>query len=92
MGDGSVFTEDAGFKLLLGQTEEFPLLQVSLTQHSRYNLFCQDKHMSITPGKKHNVEVFGSQITTSRNPSTWKFEGRLICSDMGMADDFLQAF
>ena len=33
VGDGSVFTEDAGFKLLLGQTEEFPLLQVSL-------LFC----------------------------------------------------
>ena len=30
VGDGSVFTKDAGFKLLLGQTEEFPLLQVSL--------------------------------------------------------------
>ena len=30
VSDGSVFTKDAGFKVLLGQTEEFPLLQVSL--------------------------------------------------------------
>ena len=30
VSDGSVFTKDAAFKLLLGQTEEFPLLQVSL--------------------------------------------------------------
>ena len=29
VSDGSVFTEDAGFQLLLGQTEDFPLLQVS---------------------------------------------------------------
>ena len=34
VSDGSVFTKDAGFKLLLGQTEEFPLLQVSLLSFS----------------------------------------------------------
>ena len=29
VSDGSVFTEDAGFKLILGQADDFPLLQVS---------------------------------------------------------------
>ena len=29
---GSVFSEDAGFKLLLGQVDEFPLMQVLARQ------------------------------------------------------------
>ena len=41
------------------------------------HLYFQIKHISVPPGKKHSVEVFGSHITTSRNPSTWKLEGKL---------------
>ena len=36
----------------------------------------QADHNSLSPGKTHSVKVFGSHITTSRNPSTWKLEGR----------------
>ena len=89
MSDGSVFTKDAGFKLLLGQAEEFPLLQVSLLPFTMLIILTfhlQADHISLSPGKKHSVKVFGSHITTSRNPSTWKFEGRLLsefaCSDV----------
>ena len=32
VSEGSVFSEDAGFKLLLGQVDEFPLMQVLLRQ------------------------------------------------------------
>ena len=28
VSEGSLFSEDAGFKLLLGQVDEFPLMQV----------------------------------------------------------------
>ena len=41
------------------------------------NFYFQANHISLTPGKKHSVKVFGSHITTNRNPSMWKFEGRL---------------
>ena len=37
----------------------------------------QADYISLSPGKTHSVKVFGSHITTSRNPSTWKLEGRL---------------
>ena len=41
------------------------------------HLYFQIKHISVPPGKKHSVEVFGSHITTSRSPLTWKLDGML---------------
>ena len=81
VSDGSVFTKDAGFKLLLGQADEFPLLQVSQMRNltiQKEDHFQAD-HISLSPGKKHSVKLFGSHITTSKNPSTWKLDGRLLC-------------
>ena len=80
VSDGSVFTKDAGFKLLLGQADEFPLLQVSQMRNltiQKEDHFQAD-HISLSPGKKHSVKLFGSHITTSKNPSTWKLDGRLL--------------
>ena len=38
----------------------------------------QADHISLSPGKTHSVKVFGSHITTSKNPSAWKLDGSLL--------------
>ena len=34
----------------------------------------QASHISLSPGKKHSVQLQGTHITTSKNQSAWKFE------------------
>ena len=91
VSDGSVFSDDASFQIFVGQAEEFPLLQaptnpiaafVNCTVNSCLlaNGGCfifQARHLPVSPGKKHTVEVSGSHLTTSKNPASWKFEGKV---------------
>ena len=82
MSDGSVFTKDGGFKVLIGQNEDFPLLQVSFTNDLRHSKMknLQANHISLSPGKTHSVKVFGSHITASTKKSLWKLEGNFLLS------------
>ena len=73
-----MFNEDAGFRLLVGQNEEFPLLQVKYIAKEyciTLSIYDQARHIPLSPGKRHSVEVSGSRITTSKNPKQWRFEG-----------------
>ena len=97
MGLSSLRTPDSNF--FLDKLKSFLSYRFSRVYHNIDNNLCfQADHISLTPGKKHNVKIFGSQISTNRNPSTWKFEGRLLLSlhvqiwFMGIDDDFLKAF
>ena len=80
VSDGSVFSVDAGFQIHLGQAEEFPLLEVC--DHSflkpHLSVLYQANHISISPGRKHNIELQGTHITTSKEISPWKFEGNRL--------------
>ena len=74
-----MFNEDAGFRLLVGQNEEFPLLQVKYIAKAKLSIYDdQARHIPLSPGKRHSVEVSGSRITTSKNPKQWRFEGNPI--------------
>ena len=78
-----MFNEDAGFRLLVGQNEEFPLLQVKYIAKAELSIYDdQARHIPLSPGKRHSVEVSGSRITTSKNPKQWRFEGDHNFSNM----------
>ena len=49
MTEGSIFSEDAGFQLLLGQTKQFPLLQVTS------QLFCVEILLVLAILPKHRL-------------------------------------
>ena len=81
ISDGTVFTKNGGFRLFLGQPNEFPIMQV--TYHictlaaifRRNNKIVQARHIPVSPGKEHTVEVSGTHISTATNPDLWKLEG-----------------
>ena len=81
ISDGTVFTKNGGFRLFLGQPNEFPIMQV--TYHictlaaifRRNNKIVQARHIPVSPGKEHTVELSGTHISTATNPNLWKLEG-----------------
>ena len=38
----------------------------------------QASHIPLSPGKKHSIQVSGSHITTTKNPSLWRLEGNSL--------------
>ena len=85
ISDGTVFTKNGGFRLFLGQPNEFPIMQV--TYHTctlaaifrRNNKIVQARHIPVSPGKEHTVELSGTHISTATNPNLWKLEGECEC-------------
>ena len=35
----------------------------------------QTRHISLSPGKEHSVEVSGTKVSTATGPTLWKLEG-----------------
>ena len=76
ISDGTVFTKNGGFRLFLGQPNEFPIMQV--TYHMQFlggKTIVQARHIPVSPGKEHTVELSGTHISTATNPDLWKLEG-----------------
>ena len=38
----------------------------------------QTRHIPLSPGKEHTVEVSGSKISTATGPTWWKLEGDFV--------------
>ena len=88
---GTVFTDNGGFRLLLGQPSEFPLLQVLvlvlLYKQGAFHLHIaknksivffisfQARHIPLAPGKEHIVEVGGTHISTASSSTMWNLDG-----------------
>ena len=39
------------------------------------NKIIQARHIPVSPGKEHTVELSGTHISTATNPDLWKLEG-----------------
>jgi hypothetical protein len=58
---GTVFASETGFKLFLGQQDEFPVLQ--------------RRHLTLAPGRRHMMEVSASHVSTDMTPGLLDMAG-----------------
>ena len=84
MSESTVLSTKPGFRLFIGQPEEFPLMQVKIIRILEiwpsciHHCIAQERSLLLSPGRHHSVELWADMISTDTKPAQLLPLGRSI--------------